>query len=62
MGLNEFTGIVIKFVLAGLEITISRAHIAKLIGVEDYGKRISDYKSDIYYRQSIKKELYEVEQ
>ncbi|MCI59521.1 hypothetical protein A2U01_0080776, partial [Trifolium medium] len=36
MSLNEFTGIVIKSVLAGLKITISRAHIAKLLGVEDY--------------------------
>ncbi|MCI33776.1 hypothetical protein A2U01_0054993 [Trifolium medium] len=49
MGLNKFTGTVIKFVLVGLEITISRAHLAKLLGVEDFGKRISDYKSDIYY-------------
>ncbi|MCI31941.1 hypothetical protein A2U01_0053153, partial [Trifolium medium] len=62
MGLNEFTGTVIKSVLAGLEITISRAHIAKILGIEDYGKRISDYKSDVYYRQSIRKELYTVEQ
>ncbi|MCI78324.1 60S ribosomal protein L24, partial [Trifolium medium] len=30
MGLKEFNGIVIKSVLAGLEITISRAHFAKL--------------------------------
>ncbi|MCI41604.1 60S ribosomal protein L24, partial [Trifolium medium] len=57
MGLNKFTGTVIKSVLAGLKIIISRAHLAKLLGVEDYGKRIADYKSDIYYRQSIKKEL-----
>ncbi|MCI47587.1 cullin-like protein, partial [Trifolium medium] len=28
MGLSEFTGTVIKSVLAGLEITITRAHIA----------------------------------
>ncbi|MCI55322.1 hypothetical protein A2U01_0076572, partial [Trifolium medium] len=45
-------------VLAGLEITISRAHFAKLLGVDDYGKRIVDYKSETYYRQSIKNELY----
>ncbi|MCI40549.1 cullin-like protein, partial [Trifolium medium] len=31
MGLNKFTGTVIKSVLAGLEITISRAHLAKLL-------------------------------
>ncbi|MCI08337.1 hypothetical protein A2U01_0029413, partial [Trifolium medium] len=38
MGLSKFDGTVIKSVLAGLEITISRAHLAKLLGVEDYGK------------------------
>ncbi|MCI81125.1 hypothetical protein A2U01_0102397, partial [Trifolium medium] len=35
MGLNKFTGTVIKSVLAGLEITISRQHQTKLLGVED---------------------------
>ncbi|MCI43385.1 hypothetical protein A2U01_0064622, partial [Trifolium medium] len=58
MGLSKFSGTVIKSVLAGLEITISRAHLAKLLDVEDTGKKICDYKSDIYWRQSIKKELY----
>ncbi|MCI31679.1 hypothetical protein A2U01_0052891, partial [Trifolium medium] len=62
MGLSKFSGTIIKSVLAGLEITITRAHLAKLLGIQDYGKRISDYKSDIYYRQSIKKELYNVEE
>ncbi|MCI50867.1 60S ribosomal protein L24, partial [Trifolium medium] len=37
MGLSKFSGIVIKSVLAGLEITISRAHLAKLLDVEDTG-------------------------
>ncbi|MCI28666.1 hypothetical protein A2U01_0049868 [Trifolium medium] len=62
MGLNKFSGTVIKSVLAGIEITITRQNLAKLLGVEDHGKKISNYKSDIYYRQSIKKELYIVEQ
>ncbi|MCI87723.1 hypothetical protein A2U01_0109008, partial [Trifolium medium] len=35
MSLNPFSGTVIKSVLAGLEIIISRAHIAKLLGVDD---------------------------
>ncbi|MCI42023.1 hypothetical protein A2U01_0063258, partial [Trifolium medium] len=46
MGLSAFNGTVIKFVLAGLEITISRAHFAKLLDVKDQGKRIADYKSE----------------
>ncbi|MCI57032.1 hypothetical protein A2U01_0078283, partial [Trifolium medium] len=62
MGLNKFTGTIIKSVLAGLEITISRQHLAKLLGIEDYGKKIFEYKSEIYYRQSIKKELYNADQ
>ncbi|MCI84866.1 hypothetical protein A2U01_0106144, partial [Trifolium medium] len=61
MGLSTFKGTVIKSVLAGLEITISRAHFAKLLEIKDQGKRIDDYKSEIYYRQSIKNELYEDE-
>ncbi|MCI50905.1 hypothetical protein A2U01_0072149, partial [Trifolium medium] len=36
MGLYPFFGTVIKSVLAGLEITISRAHIAKLLDVVDF--------------------------
>ncbi|MCI85316.1 hypothetical protein A2U01_0106595, partial [Trifolium medium] len=62
MGLNKFSGTVIKSVLAGLEITISREHLAKLLGVEDSGKKIFEFKSNIYYRQSIKKELYNADQ
>ncbi|MCH96520.1 hypothetical protein A2U01_0017507, partial [Trifolium medium] len=61
MGLCDFNETVVKFVLAGIEITISRAHIAKLLGIRDAGKRIADYKNEVYYRQSIKKELYEDE-
>ncbi|MCI07085.1 hypothetical protein A2U01_0028148, partial [Trifolium medium] len=61
MGLSAFNETIIKFVLAGLEITISRAHFAKLLDVKDQGKRIADYKSEVYYRQFIKKELYEDE-
>ncbi|MCI85018.1 hypothetical protein A2U01_0106296, partial [Trifolium medium] len=44
MGLSAFNGTVIKSVLAGLEIAISRAHFAKLLDVKDQGKRVSDYK------------------
>ncbi|MCH93055.1 hypothetical protein A2U01_0014002 [Trifolium medium] len=61
MGLCEFNETVIKSVLAGIEITISRAHLAKLLSLKDSGKRIADYKNEVYYRQSIKKELYEDE-
>ncbi|MCI72819.1 hypothetical protein A2U01_0094083, partial [Trifolium medium] len=58
MGLNPFSGTVIKSILAGLEITISRQHLVKLLGIEDSGKKIFEYKSNTYYRQSIKEELY----
>ncbi|MCI61517.1 hypothetical protein A2U01_0082774, partial [Trifolium medium] len=55
MGLCEFNETVIKSVLAGIEVSISRAHFAKLLDVKDAGKRIADYKNEVYYRQSIKK-------
>ncbi|MCI35963.1 hypothetical protein A2U01_0057184, partial [Trifolium medium] len=61
MGLSNFNGTVIKSVLAGVEITISRAHLAKLLGIEDNGQKISEYKNETYYRQNIKKELYDAE-
>ncbi|MCI30899.1 hypothetical protein A2U01_0052110, partial [Trifolium medium] len=61
MGLCEFNETVIKSVLAVIEVTISRAHFAKLLDVKDDGKRIADYKNEVYYRQSIKKELYKDE-
>ncbi|MCI15856.1 hypothetical protein A2U01_0036995, partial [Trifolium medium] len=61
MGLSIFNGTVIKSVLAGVEITISRAHLAKLLGIEDNGQKISEYKNETYYRQNIKKELYDAE-
>ncbi|MCI77636.1 hypothetical protein A2U01_0098906, partial [Trifolium medium] len=61
MGLCEFKETVIKSVIAGIKITISRAHFAKLLGIKDAGKRIADYKNEVYYRKSIKKELYEDE-
>ncbi|MCI31623.1 60S ribosomal protein L24, partial [Trifolium medium] len=35
MGLSAFKGTIIKSVLAGLEITISKAHFAKLLEVND---------------------------
>ncbi|MCI93876.1 hypothetical protein A2U01_0115174, partial [Trifolium medium] len=44
MGLSAFKETVIRYVLAGLEITISRAHFAKLMDVKDQGKMIADYK------------------
>ncbi|MCI06358.1 hypothetical protein A2U01_0027417, partial [Trifolium medium] len=61
MGLNNFSGTVIKSVLTGLEITISRAHLARLLNVEDCGKKIADYRSEICYRKFIKKELFHKE-
>ncbi|MCI34524.1 hypothetical protein A2U01_0055744, partial [Trifolium medium] len=61
MGLSNFNGTVIKSVLAGVEITISRAHLAKLLDIEDNGMKISEFKHENYYRQNIKKELYDAE-
>ncbi|MCI34289.1 LRR receptor-like serine/threonine-protein kinase RCH1, partial [Trifolium medium] len=40
IGLSDFKETAIRFVLARLDITISRAHFAKLLDVKDQGKRI----------------------
>ncbi|MCH95931.1 disease resistance protein, partial [Trifolium medium] len=59
MGLKEYKGTKIRSNIAGLDVTITKAHFAKLLSLEDKGKKISDYKNEVYYREAIKKELYE---
>ncbi|MCH92401.1 F-box/kelch-repeat protein, partial [Trifolium medium] len=61
MGLKAYNGTEIRSVIAGLDITITKAHFAKLLNLEDKGEKISDYKSGLHYRKDIKKEVYEDE-
>ncbi|MCI00907.1 hypothetical protein A2U01_0021931, partial [Trifolium medium] len=58
MGLKAYNGTEIRSVIAGLDITITKAHFARLLCLEDRGKKIYDYKSKLHYREVIKKELY----
>ncbi|MCH84757.1 hypothetical protein A2U01_0005593 [Trifolium medium] len=59
MGLKEYNGTEIRSNVAGLDVTITKAHFAKLLSLEDRGKKISEYKIEIYYREAINKELYD---
>ncbi|MCI26864.1 disease resistance protein, partial [Trifolium medium] len=57
-GLEEFKEVEIRSTIVGLDIIITKAHFVKLLGLEDKGKIISDYKDNTYYRENIKKEMY----
>ncbi|MCI44535.1 hypothetical protein A2U01_0065774, partial [Trifolium medium] len=59
MGLKEFKGVEIRSNIASLDVTITKAHFAKLLSLEDKGKKISEYTDEEYYRESIKKEMYD---
>ncbi|MCI00252.1 cullin-like protein, partial [Trifolium medium] len=58
MGLEEFKEVEIRSTVVGLDITITRRHFVKLLGLEDKGKIISEYKDNEYYRENIKKEMF----
>ncbi|MCH86884.1 cullin-like protein, partial [Trifolium medium] len=59
MGLKAYNGTKIRSNIAGLDFTITKAHFAKLLSLEDRSKKISEYKNEVCYREAIKKELYE---
>ncbi|MCI54511.1 hypothetical protein A2U01_0075761, partial [Trifolium medium] len=61
MGSDKVKRKVIKSVLAGIDLTISREHIAKLLMVEDKGKRIADFKHATLYRESIQQVMFKPE-
>ncbi|MCI32736.1 transport membrane protein [Trifolium medium] len=49
MGLKEFKGVEIRSTMAGLDITITKAHFVKLLKLKDQGKAISKYKKNEHY-------------
>ncbi|MCH95101.1 hypothetical protein A2U01_0016075, partial [Trifolium medium] len=59
MGLEEYKEVEIRSTVAGLDIVITKAHFVKLLGLEDKGKIISEYKDNEYYRENIKKEMFD---
>ncbi|MCI27924.1 hypothetical protein A2U01_0049124, partial [Trifolium medium] len=58
MGLEDFKEVEIRSTIAGMDITIIKGHFVKLLGLEDKGKVISEYKESGYYRENIKKDMF----
>ncbi|KAK2435471.1 hypothetical protein QL285_020524 [Trifolium repens] len=58
MGLRPFKGKEIRSNIAGLEIIITQEHIAKLLGLDNEGEKINQYKKESVYADSIKEDLF----
>jgi hypothetical protein len=58
MGLRTFKGKEIRSNIAGLEIIITQEHNAKLLGLDNEGEKINQYKKDSVYADSIKEDLF----
>ncbi|MCI31064.1 cullin-like protein, partial [Trifolium medium] len=58
MGLKDFKGVEIRSTVAGLDITITKAHFVKLLKLKDQGKVISKYKKNEHYRKAIKRNMF----
>ncbi|MCI57753.1 hypothetical protein A2U01_0079004, partial [Trifolium medium] len=62
MGLKEFKEVEIRSTVAGLDITITKACLVKLLKLKDQGKVISKYKKIEHYRKAIKKNMFVIKE
>jgi hypothetical protein len=53
MGLRPFRGIEIRSNLVGIEVVITQEHIAKMLGLDNEGEIINQYKAGSKYIDSI---------
>jgi hypothetical protein len=58
LGLRPFRGTEIRSNLLGIEVVITQEHIAKLLGLDNEGEIISNYKVGSKYGDSIKQDLF----
>jgi hypothetical protein len=58
LGLRPFRGTKIRSNLLGIEVVITQEHIAKLLGLDNEGEIISNYKVGSKYGDSIKQDLF----
>jgi hypothetical protein len=59
MGLTPFRGTKIRSNLLGIQVVITQAHIAKMLGLDNQGENIFHYKSGKVYKEAIEEDLYE---
>jgi hypothetical protein len=57
-GLRPFKGTKIRSNIVGLEVVITQAHIAKMLGLDNEGEVISNYLKGSKYEESIKQDLF----
>ncbi|KAK2356935.1 hypothetical protein QL285_094252 [Trifolium repens] len=58
MGLRPFKGKEIRSNLVGIEVIITQEHIAKLLGLDNEGELINQYKANSKHAESIKEDLF----
>jgi hypothetical protein len=58
MGLRPFKGKEIRSNLVGIEVIITQEHIAKLLGLDNEGELINQYKENSKHAKSIKEDLF----
>ncbi|KAK2363164.1 hypothetical protein QL285_088173 [Trifolium repens] len=58
MGLRPFRGTKISSNLVRIEVVITQEHIAKMLGLDNKGELINQYKAGSKYANSIKKDLF----
>jgi hypothetical protein len=58
MGLRPFRGTEIRSNLVRIEVVITQEHIAKMLGLDNEGELINQYKAGSKYVDSIKKDLF----
>jgi hypothetical protein len=58
MGLRPFKGKEIRFNLLGIDVLITQEHIAKVLGLDNEGEKVNQYKLKSKFADSIREDLY----
>jgi hypothetical protein len=61
MGLTPFRGTEIRSNLLGMKVVITQEHIAKMLGLDNTGENVFNYKTGKMYKEAIQKDLYEIQ-
>jgi hypothetical protein len=60
LGLPPFRGTEIRSNLLGMHVVITQAHIAKLLGLDNKGENVYNYKIGKMYKEAIEQDLFKV--
>jgi hypothetical protein len=59
LGLPPFKGTKVRSNLIGVHVVITQAHIAKMLGLDNQGENVFNYKTGKMYKEAIDQDLYE---